>query len=209
MLQLGDRREIRIHELEATLVNLYSQVILGPRQIRGPSVKTLLLRIPRAQFAIAASVLLALMAVPSSRHEADYSTQFRDHTRRELPALTHFSSPVALHVEPWAHASSAKRTRKRKNHKSFVAPRGRFKGSQPVQSPVFQIAQIDASPPRISLDTSSTALRKQLPMQLPDTPKYHSRNRIVRILSTLVTPFKNFGSKPETSALRREGTEGI
>ena len=210
MFQLGPRREIRIHELESTLVNLYSQVILGSPEIGRSSIKTLLLRIPRARFAIAASVLLALIAVPSSRHKADYSTSFRYHTRRELPALTHFSIATALHIGPVTQPISTKRTLRRRIHKFALVPRGVFKAREPVQSPIFRVAHIDASPPRIALDTSSTvSFGKQLPMQLPDAPKYRSRHRIVRILSTLATPFKELGPKPQTSALRQEGPEGI
>lgn len=97
-----------------------------------------------------------------------------------IPSLNLESAELALSSESW-HSKARKvssRSRKRFHSTRLAAPPRRL-----------NMAKIEATPPRIDLEiTPATSM--PVPIPLPSAPKYRSKNRFVRALAVLATPFK-------------------
>jgi hypothetical protein len=213
LLQLSHRQRILFQDSAATLEKLYRQEVepsqsgheRSPQQlVRTISTfrallpdlnqvfsrklsrlffQTHLLLLALAACSLSAIFLVRIKVKPAAHRAAPVQAQAL--ATIQLPPLPHYAVMPALELD-----SADLPLNRPKKHRVVTPPRKSLQpGSLRIKPHHPQLVKIDTPPPKIELEIKAPA-PTVIPVSFPSAPKYRSRNRFVRVLSTLASPFK-------------------
>jgi hypothetical protein len=214
LLQLSHRQHILFQDSAATLETLYRQEVepsqsgherslqqvirkistfwaplpdlnqVFSRKLGRLFFQTHVLQVALAACSLSAIFLMRIKLKPAAHLTAPIRAEAL--ATIEFPPLPHYTEMPVLQLD-----SADLPLNRPKRHKVIAPPRKIFQpGPLRVKPHHPQLARIDIPPPKIELEIKAPA-PMVIPVAFPITPKYRSRNRFVRVLSTLATPFKS------------------